>query len=300
MYFLMTVDVEGFSIPLGTCDDDTGVRVFKDALPLMLDLFSKHDILATFFFTGSIAEDFPDAVQEVLDHGHEIGCHGYTHVKNRALDVLNYEEQVKDIWKAKNVLSDIAGRVESFRAPSLRLNESTIRALETTKFRNDSSICSRRLIAPFTVGWNNKMNCMFAPRGPYFLSYDSIFKKGESSIFEIPISGFIFPYCGTVLRRSPLFLKLLQKYLVFESQHAGNPLNFLIHPSEFIPVDQTIMTGKTSLSEKIKHRIIIKNFGEKCVTLFDDLLYSIDRFDPDYVDVRSFRADYGGKDEYQD
>src|SRR5208337_4629343 len=143
MNFLMTVDVEGFSIPLNRCDDNTAFQVYKNALPLMLDLFSKYDIQATFFFTGMLAEKYPDAVQQVYDYGHEVGCHGYNHANERAFDRLSVEDQITDILKTKKILSSIVPNVESFRAPALRLNENTLIALEKTKFRNDSSICSQ-------------------------------------------------------------------------------------------------------------------------------------------------------------
>jgi len=36
--------------------------------------------------------------------------------------------------KAKRVIEGVAGRIESFRAPMLRINEDTVRALEETGF----------------------------------------------------------------------------------------------------------------------------------------------------------------------
>ena len=35
----------------------------------------------------------PDSVDLVKAHGHEIGCHSYSHAQDKALDVLSYEEQ---------------------------------------------------------------------------------------------------------------------------------------------------------------------------------------------------------------
>ena len=48
---------------------------FKHGTPLILDVLKKHDIKATFFFTGDSARKNPEIVHMVRDAGHEIGCH---------------------------------------------------------------------------------------------------------------------------------------------------------------------------------------------------------------------------------
>ena len=98
--------------------------------------------LGVVHFTGEMAEMFPEAVEMVRDAGHEIGCHGYDHSPQRAFDSLRYEEQVEELKRAKKVIEDVAGRTESFRAPMLRINEDTVRALEETGFKTDGSVAS--------------------------------------------------------------------------------------------------------------------------------------------------------------
>jgi len=147
MYFLMTNDVESFSISKNIFDRDTARRFYKVGLPRLLDIYSKHDIKCTFYFTGELAEIVPEAIELVLDHGHDIGCHGYDHFHDHAFDQMNFNEQVAELNKAKNILEGIAGKISDFRAPALRINESTIRALEQTGFNTDSSISSQGLMA---------------------------------------------------------------------------------------------------------------------------------------------------------
>ena len=76
MYFLMTNDVEEHSIALNRLDDETAWRVYREGLPKLLDLYSKYDVEGTFYFTGTFAEKIPEAIELVMDYGHEIGCHG--------------------------------------------------------------------------------------------------------------------------------------------------------------------------------------------------------------------------------
>ena len=101
MFFLMTIDVEEFSIPLNREDPSVIRQVYEEGLPALLNVLSKHDIVGTFYFTGTFAEQSPESVEIVMEHGHEIGCHGYSHSVHRAFDILSYKEQVNDLKKAK-------------------------------------------------------------------------------------------------------------------------------------------------------------------------------------------------------
>ena len=218
MHFLMTIDVECFSIPLNRCDNDTGREVYEAGLPRLLGLLARHDVQGTFYFTGKMAEMFPEAIELVMGYGHEIGCHGYDHSPEKAFDLLSYDKQLKELRKAKTVIEGVAGRIESFRAPMLRINEDTVRALEETGFKTDSSVASQRFDGPFTFGSRRKLKWLYAPRRPYIVSYESIVKPGSSSILEIPISAAILPFIGTTMRISPFITKILQKYLYHESK----------------------------------------------------------------------------------
>ncbi|HEX6083859.1 MAG TPA: polysaccharide deacetylase family protein [Thermoanaerobaculia bacterium] len=45
----------------------------------VLDLFDRHDVKATFFVKGTLAEQFPDVAQEILRRGHSLANHSHTH-----------------------------------------------------------------------------------------------------------------------------------------------------------------------------------------------------------------------------
>jgi len=95
----------------------------------------------------------------------------------------------------------------------LRINEDTVRALEKTGFKTDSSVASQRFDGPFTFGSKKKLKWLLAPRRPYMISYDSVVKEGNSNILEIPISALFIPFIGTTMRISPLVTKMLRKFL---------------------------------------------------------------------------------------
>ena len=154
-----TNDVETTSLKNHCLSDRTGEKVLKEGMPILLEIYNKCNISSTFFFTGHIAEKFPEIVKMVLLEGHEIGCHGYTHFANSAFDVLNLDEQVQHLKKAKTILENISGQeVISFRAPALRVNEFTVKALELTGFKIDSSVAPQRGDMFFSFGSLKKLN----------------------------------------------------------------------------------------------------------------------------------------------
>ncbi len=48
--------------------------------PKILEILDRHDIAATFFWTGHAAENNPEMVKRVRDAGHETGCHGLSKI----------------------------------------------------------------------------------------------------------------------------------------------------------------------------------------------------------------------------
>jgi len=297
MYFIMTIDVESFSIPLNKLDYDTGRRVSTEGLPLLLDILAKYDVKGTFYFTGEMAENFPESLELVLEYDHEIGCHSYSHTLDRALDNLSYTEQLSEIGRAKNIIERIAGKIESFRAPMLRINKDTVKILELLEFKSDSSIASQRFDGLLTFGSMKKLGWLVAPRRPYFLSYESPIKSGNSNVLEIPISALIFPYIGTFMRASPNLFKILQKLLFIESKITDKPIVFLFHPNECLDVQASkVMTTRRArniieyiFADFIRQRIKLKNLGKASLKLLNEVLYTTRKYEFEFICIKDYR-----------
>ena len=119
---LWTNDVETHSIWFNALRDETGLKVLKEGMSLLLDIYREYNIKSTFFFTGTIAEKFPGVVKMILPYQHEVGSHAYSHEPDQAFDTLPYKKQLEHLKKSKQVLEDISGQeVISFRAPALRI-----------------------------------------------------------------------------------------------------------------------------------------------------------------------------------
>ncbi len=154
---LLINDVETTSIWNHCLSDKTGERVLKEGMPALLELYARYDVKSTFFFTGYIAKKFPEIVRMLLPYHHEVACHGMIHEVDKAFDILSFEEQITLLKRSKGILEDISGQeVISFRAPALRVNHDTPKALQAAGFKIDSSIAPQRADMFFRLVSNKK------------------------------------------------------------------------------------------------------------------------------------------------
>ena len=67
----------------------------------ILNLLSNLNIKATFFCVGESSEKHPEIIDEILNNGHQIGNHTYSHMNGFLCCKKTY---LKDIEKCKNIL----------------------------------------------------------------------------------------------------------------------------------------------------------------------------------------------------
>lgn len=66
--------------------------------PQILEILGQYNAHATFFTVGTFAQKYPDIVQQVLDGGHEIGCHTWGHPNCTELSSREVQSQLSR-WK---------------------------------------------------------------------------------------------------------------------------------------------------------------------------------------------------------
>ena len=277
-FILFTNDVELTSIVNNTQSIKTGELVAKVGIPRLLEIYTKWGFNCTFFVTADYAKAFPDSVREISKCGHEVGSHGASHGHDDAFDRMSYNDQVKNLKGSKQILEDITGKeVVSFRAPALRVNTNTPKALIEAGFKIDSSVASQRFDFLFSFGSKNKLSWLNAPRTPYCCSHDSLSKRGASGILEIPLISYLYPYIGTTLRISPSITSLVRELINLEASHYERYPVFLVHPNELISeVPDPDMWGRRAsnyieyvIKEKLRSTLKKRNLGENAVRLLD-------------------------------
>jgi peptidoglycan-N-acetylglucosamine deacetylase len=294
MDIYITFDVESHSFESNTADSSVIQRIETDAMPRILDLLNEFGARATFFTTASFAEKSPETIKSIVNGNHELGCHGFDH--NDYYDSLTLQEQKETLKKSKTIIECISQKqIVSFRAPALRVNKDTIIALEENNFKFDSSVASQRFDGPFTSGARAKLKWIIAPRRPYKLSYHSPFRKGRSTITEVPISSIIWPFISTHLRISPLITFFVMKLLILESSFTNKPLVFLIHPQEILPFKKGKNLKETNIfAGMIRHKLKLNKLGDPCYILFRKILIICKRHNINFKTIREINYEYSG------
>lgn len=83
--------------------------------PQVLSLLRKHDLTATFFVIGFSAADHPDLLRSIVDAGHRIGTHTWSHADLRHLTAAKVRPQIERAVEAVDTATGV--RPTLFRAP---------------------------------------------------------------------------------------------------------------------------------------------------------------------------------------
>lgn len=284
----ITNDVEATTIFGEAYNQDIAKRVCLEAIPKVLSIYKEYRVKATFFCQGTLIQQYPEIVRMIEANGHEVACHGLVHASNQAFDVLSLEQQIEHLHKAKNIIENVSkNAIVSFRAPALRVDFNTPKALMSTGFTHDSSVASQRLDAFMSLGSKKKLQWIMAPRNVYQTSINNLAVSGDSTITEVPVSAFGLPYISTLMRISSFFTSITRKLLYLETRKNNNKVvTFLFHPGEILEnqCDNQKVIKRTNnpisylFSGLIRTSLKKKNLGDKCIPLLEkELQYWISK-----------------------
>ncbi len=83
-------------------------------IPQMLEILDEYGVKATFFLTGRWTDSEPKLAKAILEAGHEIGNHGYSHTSPNASSV---EEIVHEIERTAQSIKEATGADTRLYAP---------------------------------------------------------------------------------------------------------------------------------------------------------------------------------------
>jgi len=108
------VDVDAVAGWLGSyggedSPDDISRGMFSGevGVPRLLDLFGRREMSTTWFWPGHSIETFPDQFRRVVDAGHEIGVHGYSHENPIA---MSREQESAVLDRSIELIEGLSGR----------------------------------------------------------------------------------------------------------------------------------------------------------------------------------------------
>jgi len=104
----------------------------------LLDLFERFKIKTTFFVAAEFAREHPWTVHRIVEEGHELASHSYSHIR---LDGLESEQRSFEMSESKKFLEERFGTpITGFRAPGNLIGFDHFLLLNKAGYRYDSSL----------------------------------------------------------------------------------------------------------------------------------------------------------------
>jgi peptidoglycan/xylan/chitin deacetylase (PgdA/CDA1 family) len=77
-----------------------------ETTPLLLEVLSEHQAVATFFLVAERAKAYPELTRRIVREGHVIGVHGLRH---REMVLLSADEIARELAEAEEIFAEILG-----------------------------------------------------------------------------------------------------------------------------------------------------------------------------------------------
>lgn len=104
----------------------------------ILALLKKYEVSSTWFIPGHTIESFPNACEAVLDAGHEIANHGWTHMSPLA---MSREQEEGELIRANESIRTLSGREpRGYRSPVWDHSPHTVELLLKHGFLYESNL----------------------------------------------------------------------------------------------------------------------------------------------------------------
>ncbi len=226
----------------------------------ILDIFADHNVKATFFTLGWIAERYPGLTRRIVAQGHELASHGYSHIRATQQHPAEFRA---DITRARKILEDISGgAVRGYRAPSYSIGANNLWALDELKaagYEYSSSI------------YPVKHDLYGMPEAARFAFYP----RGNDGILEVPITtlhvlGKNWPCGGGGFFR--LYPYAFSRWALRRvNQRDGQSGMFYFHPWEIDP-DQPRQQN-IPLKTRVRHYLNLGRMENRLQALLRDFAW---------------------------
>lgn len=100
--------------------------------PRILKMLKRYGINVTFFIPGFTVNQYQEFVKHIVDEGHEIGNHGWSHTYPDNMD--GYETEKREYWDCSDIMERVTGaRPKGYRSPAWEFSLHTLDILEEMK-----------------------------------------------------------------------------------------------------------------------------------------------------------------------
>ena len=240
---VLTLDVEDWYhldyFDRHECDTNNSLL---DGLDVYVDLLKSLSLPSSFFVLGEIAESKIDFFKGLVKSGHDVGSHGWNHIRPMTLGIDGFRA---DLHRSRDVMREINGeRGFGYRAPCFSLDRERLDMVRDSGFAYDSS----------RIDFGNHPLYGSIDMHGYEKLSEVVYRLGEFMEFEattlsvvgknIPISG------GGYLR---LFPWLLMKTLINQYLKKNDLYVLYIHPFELSQLPVPAVPDSTTTLTKFRY-----------------------------------------------
>jgi hypothetical protein len=230
--------------------------VIRRSVPRYLELFARYGVRATFFVVGAdlaggsaAAQAARALIREIVAAGHEVANHSFSHPYDLArLAPARVSEEIR---RADDEIARAAGApLVGFRAPGYDVSAVMLDEISRLGYSYDSSVfpapgyyaakavvmTALRLVGRPSGAVMTNPRALFAPADPYRPAADAPWRRGQSSVVELPVAvtpGLRVPAIGTNLLLAPAALRAHW----LEQMRRRPFFNFELHGIDLVDAD---------------------------------------------------------------
>src|SRR6476619_4840397 len=232
--------------------------------PRLTRLFRKYGISTSWYVPGHTIDTYPDAVKAVVDAGHEIAHHGWTH---RPPATLTREQEEEELVRGNEAIQKLTGRkARGYRSPSWDLSPHSVDLLLQHGFVYDSSVMGDDY-TPYRVRRGDSIELEQPARfGP------------ETDLIEMPISWTLDDFPHFEFIRTPT-------WILPGNMNANNVLGNWI--DDFLYLDRNLEWGVITYTF---HPFVIGR-GHRTL-LLEELLATLREHGAQFMTVEAAAAEY--------
>ena len=168
-------------------DISRGLFAGEVGVPRLLDLFDRAGLKTSWFIPGHSIETFPEQTKMVVDAGHEIGVHGYTH-ENPIAMTREQEEAILD--RCIDLITDVSGkRPTGYVAPWWEFSPVTNELLLERGIKYDHSLMHRDFEPYYVRVGDSWTNIDYSKNAEEWMT--PLVRGEETDLIEIPASWYL-------------------------------------------------------------------------------------------------------------
>lgn len=192
-----------------------------DGIEVYAEILKRQGVVSSFFVLGELAEKLRNKLCALAQEGHDLGSHGWNHVRPLTLST---SQCLEDFRRSKEHLETVLGRkVSGYRAPCFSLDRERLDAVQAAGYSYDSSrieFGSHPLYGTLDMnGFDQVAPCLYRRDGFCEFEVSTVKVLGR----HLPVSG------GGYLR---IFPWLLMRWLLNKYARQADFYVLYIHPFE--------------------------------------------------------------------